>query len=164
MILLLGFIAYYMIGLNPPLIKFFKFLLVLVLFNMVATSICFLIGTAFHMLSVANLFASLIILFSMLFGGFLLNKDHIPVILSWLQYISFFNYAFEALIVNELEDMTLITQKMGIDIQVPGRVLLSTFGFHSNNFSKDVTLLIFMLFLFLTLSLIALKFLVKERR
>ena len=153
-----------MIGLNPPIDKFLNFLLVLVLFNMVATSICFLIGASLPKLSIANLIASLLILFSMLFGGFLLNKDHIPGFLSWLQYLSFFNYAFEALIVNELDDLTLVTQKMGLDIQVPGRVLLSTFGFHPNDFARDIIILTFMFIVCLTLSLIALKFLVKERR
>lgn len=153
-----------MIGLNPTINKLLNFLLILVLFNMVATSICFLISTCVPKLSMANLFTSLIILFSMLFGGFLLNKDHIPRPLSWLQYLSFFNYAFEALIVNELDDVTLITQKMGIDIHVPGRVLLSTFGFHPNNLFKDTILLAWMLIIYLGLSSLALKFFVKERR
>ncbi|KAI8372254.1 P-loop containing nucleoside triphosphate hydrolase protein [Choanephora cucurbitarum] len=79
--LLMGSISYYMIGLNASFSVFAKFLLVLVLFNLSAAGLCLCFATAFKNISVANLLANLVILFSMLFGGFLLNKDHIPPIL-----------------------------------------------------------------------------------
>jgi predicted membrane-bound spermidine synthase len=70
----MGSISYYMIGLNSALPIFGKFLLVLVLFNLAAAGLCLCFATAFKNLSAANLLANLVILFSMLFGGFLLNK------------------------------------------------------------------------------------------
>lgn len=72
--LVMGSVNYYMIGLNPALPVFGKFLLVLVLFNLAAAGLCLCFATAFKNVSAANLLASLIMLFSMLFGGFLLNK------------------------------------------------------------------------------------------
>jgi hypothetical protein len=63
-----------MIGLNEDLFIFGKFLLVLTLFNLVAAAECLIIGAAFKQVALANLVASLTMLFSMLFGGFLLNK------------------------------------------------------------------------------------------
>lgn len=72
--LVMGSISYYMIGLNSALPIFGKFLLVLVLFNLAAAGLCLCFATAFKNLSAANLLANLVILFSMLFGGFLLNK------------------------------------------------------------------------------------------
>lgn len=98
--LLMGSTSYYMIGLNPSAAVFGKFLLVLVLFNLSAVGLCLCFATAIKNLASANLFSNLVMLFSMLFGGFLLNKgrhrsnhlmfqklivhaDHIP---SFLRY------------------------------------------------------------------------------
>lgn len=74
--LVMGSICYYMIGLNPSLVIFAKFLLVLVLFNLAAAGLCMCFAIGIKSLSMANLIANLTILFSMLFGGFLLNKGN----------------------------------------------------------------------------------------
>ncbi|GAA5809512.1 hypothetical protein MFLAVUS_002921 [Mucor flavus] len=139
--LVMGSISYYMIGLNPSPSIFGKFLLVLVLFNLSAAGLCLCFATAFKNLSAANLLANLVILFSMLFGGFLLNKDHIPPMLSWLQHLSFFNYGYEALIVNELKDITLRDKSIA-DIQIPGPIILARFGFNGQAFWSDVIRLV----------------------
>ncbi|KAI7893449.1 P-loop containing nucleoside triphosphate hydrolase protein [Mucor mucedo] len=161
--LVMGSISYYMIGLNPSIHIFGKFLLVLVLFNLAAAGLCLCFATAFKNLSAANLLANLVILFSMLFGGFLLNKDHIPPMLSWLQYLSFFNYGYEALIVNELKDITLRDKSIA-DIQIPGPIILARFGFNGQAFWSDVIRLICFVLVTLTTSFLFLKYLVKERR
>ncbi len=44
--------------------------------------------------------------------------DNMPPALSWLQYLSFYNYAFEAICVNELADLMLTDQKFGLPIKV----------------------------------------------
>lgn len=73
--LLLGLIVYPMIGLRAENSLFIlKFLLVLVLFNLTAASVCLAIGIVFKELGLANLISSLVMLFAMLFGGLLLNK------------------------------------------------------------------------------------------
>ncbi|KAG2200876.1 hypothetical protein INT46_006438 [Mucor plumbeus] len=159
--LVMGSISYYMIGLNSALPIFGKFLLVLVLFNLAAAGLCLCFATAFKNLSAANLLANLVILFSMLFGGFLLNKDHIPPI--WLQHLSFFNYGYEALIVNELKDITLRDKSIA-DIQIPGPIILARFGFNGQAFWSDVSKLIAFVFITLITSFLFLKYLVKERR
>ncbi|KAI8990981.1 hypothetical protein BDF20DRAFT_811457 [Mycotypha africana] len=163
--LVMGSICYYMIGLNAALPVFGKFLLVSVLFNLAATGLCLCFATGFqssHM-SVAHLLANLVMLFSMLFGGFLLNKDHIPAMLSWLQYLSFFNYGYEALIVNELKDITLRDRSIA-DIQIPGPIILARFGFNGQAFWPDVARLVcFILVSFIT-SFLFLKYFVKEKR
>ncbi|KAI9250829.1 P-loop containing nucleoside triphosphate hydrolase protein [Helicostylum pulchrum] len=161
--LVMGSISYYMIGLNPSLYIFGKFLLVLVLFNLSAAGLCLCFATAFKNLSAANLLANLVILFSMLFGGFLLNKDHIPPMLSWLQHLSFFNYGYEALIVNELKDITLRDKSIA-DIQIPGPIILARFGFNGQAFWSDVIRLVCFVLVTLTTSFLFLKYLVKERR
>ena len=76
--LLLGSICYYMIGLAPQATHFAQFLLVLVLFNLAAAAVCLLVGILIRSRPVANLMASLTMLFGLLFSGFLLNKGNHP--------------------------------------------------------------------------------------
>jgi drug/metabolite transporter (DMT)-like permease len=63
-----------MVGLVPDIFTFMRFLLVLVIFNLTSASICLFLGIVFRETSVASLVSSLVMLFSMLFGGLLLNK------------------------------------------------------------------------------------------
>ena len=86
--LILGVISYFMVGFSYHLSDFLRFLLVLVLFNMVAAAMCLLVATACKRLAMANLVAILVMLFSMLFGGFLLNKGAGALILAVALYLS----------------------------------------------------------------------------
>jgi ABC-type multidrug transport system ATPase subunit len=86
--LIMGGIVYTMTGLIPEAGKFFYFVMLLELFNLAAAAICLFIGIVFKNGAVANLIGSLVMLFSLLFSGFLLNHDTIPKIALWLQYVS----------------------------------------------------------------------------
>lgn len=86
--IIMGAIVYPMVGLVPTAAEFFKFLLILVLFNLAAAAICLLIGIVFKDGGVANLIGSLVMLFSLLFAGLLLNHDAIPKPALWLQTVS----------------------------------------------------------------------------
>ncbi|KAI8604700.1 putative ABC transporter [Dissophora ornata] len=162
--MLMGLIIYNMVGLVEGWKEFGKFFLVLVLFNFTASGICLMIGIMFEAVGVANLMSSLIMLFSMLFGGLLLNKESIPEQLSWLQKLSFFNFAFEALLVNEITFLQLIQKEYGLEIDVPGAVILSTFGFNSGAYWTDVRNLGIMAASFFAVAFIWLQFRVNERR
>lgn len=77
---------------------------------------------------VANLVGILVMLFSMLFAGLFVNHDSVKI---WgidaLQFLSVFHYAYEAISVNEVKYLTLIEEKYGLEIEVPGATVLSTF-------------------------------------
>ncbi|KAG0320854.1 hypothetical protein BG000_003425 [Podila horticola] len=162
--MLMGLIIYNMVGLVEGWTEFGKFFLVLALFNLTASGICLMIGIIFEAVGVANLMSSLVMLFSMLFGGLLLNKESIPEELSWLQKLSFFNFAFEALLVNEITFLQLIQKEYGLEIDVPGAVILSTFGFNSGAYWKDVQNLGIMAGTFFAVAFIWLQLRVHERR
>ncbi|KAK0624617.1 hypothetical protein B0T17DRAFT_492522 [Bombardia bombarda] len=136
--ILLGAIIYPMTGLVAETDKFFVFMLVLVLFNFAAAAICLFIGIVCKDAGVANLIGSLVMLFSLLFAGLLLNHNAIPASALWLQWLSIFHYGFEALIVNEVAQLTLVDHKIGIDITVPGAAILSSFGFDNQAMWMDV--------------------------
>lgn len=180
--IIMGAIVYPMTGLVPAWPEFFKFLLVLVLFNFAAAAICLFIGIIFRDGGVANLIGSLVMLFSLLFAGLLLNHDAIPPAALWLQSVSargslsvlgqklisvqlsIFHYGFEALIVNEVTYLTLIDHKYGLDIEVPGASILSAFGFDVGAFWTDLIGLAIFSGAFIVIAYIAMHFLLVEKR
>ncbi|KAL2353006.1 hypothetical protein BJ546DRAFT_986086 [Cryomyces antarcticus] len=128
--IILGAVVYPMTGLIPAWAEFWKFVLFLVLFNLAAATVTLFIGIVFKNGGVANLLGSLVMLFSLLFSGFLLNQESVPKFVGWLQKLSIFHYAFEGLIVNEVKYLSLVDHKYGLDIEVPGSAILSSFGFN----------------------------------
>jgi len=162
--ILLGAIIYPMTGLVADAPHFFVFLLVLVLFNLAAAAICLFIGIVCKDGSVANLIGSLVMLFSLLFAGLLLNHNAIPAAAVWLQYLSIFHYAFEALIVNEVKYLTLIDKKYGLDITIPGAAILSSFGFNNAAMWSDITRLGIFGAVFIVLAYGAMHILLVEKR
>lgn len=87
--IIMGVIIYPMTGLIVAWPEFLQFMLVLVLFNLAAANICLFIGIIIRDGGVANLVGSLVMLFSLLFAGLLLNHDAIPKSALWLQSVSF---------------------------------------------------------------------------
>lgn len=58
--------------------------------------------------------------------------------MQWVQKLSIFHYAYEALLVNEVTFLTLTEKKFGLSIDVPGATILSTFGFNAQALWSDV--------------------------
>lgn len=162
--IVLGLILYPLVGLSFEGATFGKFLLILVLFNLTAAATCLLIGILIRDTGVANLVGCLVTLFSLLFAGLFLNHDSMPVGTAWIQYISIFHYAYEALVVNEVRYLTLTERKFGLSIEVPGATILSTFGFDAGAFGKDLLGLLIIFGLFLTAGYVAMHVLLVERR
>ena len=162
--MILGIIVYPMTGLIPAWPQFLKFILFLVLFNLAAAAIFLFIGTVFRNNGVANLIGILVMLFSLLFSGFFLNKDSIPAAAKWLQSLSIFHYAFEGLIVNEVKYLSLIDHKYGLDIEVPGSAILSSFGFNVLALWRDCIGLAVFGGAFVVLAYLAMHLLLVEQR
>lgn len=99
--IIMGIIVYPMTGLIPAWPEFLKFMLVLVLFNLAAANICLFIGIVFRDGGVANLIGSLVMLFSLLFAGLLLNHDAIPKSALWLQSVSSLSPPTDACLVSD---------------------------------------------------------------
>ncbi|KAK9375453.1 uncharacterized protein V1513DRAFT_442998 [Lipomyces chichibuensis] len=161
---MLGLIIYPLVGLNFESHGMLKFLLVLTLFNLAAAAICLCIGVMVKDTGVASLIGSLVMLFSLLFAGLFLNRDSIPKSALWIQYLSIFHYAFEAMAVNEVRYLTLIEYKYGLSIEVPGATILSTFGFNTTAYRSDVTGLVAFFALFIVLAYIGMHYILVEKR
>ncbi|KAG0226384.1 hypothetical protein BGX31_007338 [Mortierella sp. GBA43] len=148
--LLMGCIAYFMIGLNPVAETFLKFLLILVLFNVATALFCLVIAAGVRNTGVASLASSIVMLFMLLFGGFLINAGNIPAALTWIQYLSMFKYGFEALAVNEIATSKLIDNIQGVAFNVPGSLILQKlFGFDMDGFWRNTVVMVAFIVLFI---------------
>ncbi|PAV16171.1 abc transporter [Pyrrhoderma noxium] len=162
--LVFGAIVYRLVGLVPEVTTFWKFLLVLVLFNLATASAVLLISVAFASSSVASLVGTLIMLFNLLFAGLLVNRESLGKA-SWLSTISFFHAAFEALAVNELRYLQLREVKYGVEIDVPAATILNIFGLRAQSFWwPNVSLLGIFFGVFTVATWVLLHYHVREQR
>ncbi|KAG0216348.1 hypothetical protein BGX31_000613, partial [Mortierella sp. GBA43] len=163
--IIMGCISYFMIGLSPVIENFFKFLLILVLFNIATAMFCLVIAAALRTTGVASLASSIVMLFMMLFGGFMINSGNIPAALTWIQYLSMFKYGFEALAVNEIATSKLIDNIQGVAFNVPGSLILQKlFGFDMGGYWKNMIILIGFNVLFIVGFWAIVTFRLKERK
>jgi hypothetical protein len=123
-----------MIGLQTDFFLLSRFLLVLVLFNTTSSCCCFALSIIFEDQSVGLLVATLVMLFEMLFGGLLLNKNSVASAFKWIYSFSFFNYAFEALVVNEVAKLTLVEEKFGFKVDVSMLFIVGSWCCYFTNF------------------------------
>lgn len=165
--IILGAIPYYMINLHHGISHFFVLISVLVLLSIVAVSLCFALSTIAPTVSFANLLGIIFMLFNMLFGGFLINKSNIPKFISWIQYTSFLNYAYEILCVNEFVGVTIDFDPVDVPVgktSLMGIIILEQFDMSPARVPRDFICLGGMALLQLTVSYLFLRFFIKERR
>lgn len=161
--LIMGSISYYMIGLNNAVHAFLVFLMILILVSVSSTGMCLAISAFTPSLSLGNLIAILLLLFNMLFAGFLVSKTNMPGFVGWLKYLSFLNFGFEVLMVNELTDLTVRVDVDG-SYQVDGKSVLDLFDMKASRYYVDIGALCAMIVGYLALAYLFLRFVVKERR
>ena len=78
--------------------------------------------------------------------------------------LSIYHYGFEGLIVNEVRFLTLVDEKYGLDIEVPGAAILTSFGFNVLALWSDVIGLAIFCGVFIVLGYLAMHVLLVERR
>ncbi|XP_054160065.1 protein white-like [Oppia nitens] len=156
-------IFYYMANLNNNFEQFCWCALICV---MVANSACgfgYFVSCLSKNINMALAISPVLNLPFMLFGGFFLNNDTIPVWLNWIKYLSWFYYGNEALIVNQWQHIdkidcphsntnkTLISSTVAYSLQdntgtppcVPnGRAVIRSLNFNEDYFSRDICLLL----------------------
>jgi uncharacterized membrane protein YeiB len=84
--------------------------------------------------------------------------------LTSISQLSIFHFGFEGLIVNEVRYLSLVDKKYGLNIEVPGSAILSSFGFNVLALWRDVAGLGVVCGVFLVLGYVALHFMLVERR
>lgn len=129
-------ICYPMIGLNPSWQAFAMCMVIAVLTTNTVCSFGYMTSCASGNVSVALVVAAPAILPFLLFGGFFLNKSDVPPWLQWLQYLSWFSHANEALCINQWRGVTRIDCDPTGSGVCPGSgaQVLDMLHFHTGNF------------------------------
>ncbi|KAJ3067737.1 hypothetical protein HDU98_009056 [Podochytrium sp. JEL0797] len=150
--MLMGTISFFMIGYTHSSTTIARFLAMLVTFSAEMGLMCLFFGVAISDVGTSTLTGAIVILFQMLFAGALINDASLPVAMSWVQYLSFFRYAYEGLCVNDLATVNIIDVFDGVNVNFPAGLILAKFGFNVNNYMSDfiASLVITLLLLFLT--------------
>ncbi len=144
---------------------FFKCIGILVLFNLAISMEILTIGIIFEDLNNSIVISVLVLLASLLFSGLFINtKDITNMAFKYLKNFSVFYYAYEALLINEVKTLMLRERKYGLNIEVPGAIILSTFGFQVQNLVFDIKTLALFNAIFLVLGYLALKLIVVEQK
>jgi len=157
-------IAYPLVGLTMEHNAFVKTILVLVLFNVAVSLEMLIVGILIKEPGTSTMIGVLLLLMSLLFAGLFINSEDLNAEIKWLEWISVFHYAYESLSINEVKDLILREKKYGLSIEVPGAVILSTFGFDVGAFWKDISFLGGLSVAFLFLGYIFLFYFTIERR
>ncbi|XP_065904848.1 broad substrate specificity ATP-binding cassette transporter ABCG2-like isoform X2 [Dysidea avara] len=97
-------IAYWMIGLQAEVEKFFLFMLGIFAQNMAAAGLVYSISAAVGTFPVAQIIYIVLLVFAMIFGGFFVSLNTVPSWVTWLQWFSYFKYTYAILLENELEN------------------------------------------------------------
>ena len=99
-------VAYFMIGLQQTLEKFFIFYATIVFVGLFTGSVGLILGASLPP-TIAGAIAPLNNILAIVFAGFLVNLDNIPKFIAWLQYISYAKYAFDSVVQNEYTGLKL---------------------------------------------------------
>ncbi|KAJ3087492.1 ATP-binding cassette sub- G member 2 [Quaeritorhiza haematococci] len=130
--LLLAVPVYWMIGLRNDIVKYFIFILIVIIHSTTANSLGLAIGSAVPNSRVGQIVGPLVIVLFLLFGGQLLNLDNVPQVFRWIQWISIIAYSNKALAQNELRGLPLrCTPGSAALCYDNGDQVLSSFGLES---------------------------------
>nr|AHK05664.1 ATP-binding cassette transporter sub-family G 90506 [Tigriopus japonicus] len=147
-------IYYWMVGLNPLAGRFFVTMAIATLLAQVVISFGYFISCVTPSLSVALALAPPLTIPIMLFGGFFLNFEAIPKWLGWLQYLSWFKYGNEILVINQWKGVALnCTERCNFET---GQDVIDFYNFNEDNYGFDIAMLVVMTILFRILGFLAL--------
>jgi len=159
--------AYWMVGLHPTTECFGIFMLTLMLFALTMSSFFLAVGAACPSIVVASLVAPLFMVILMLFAGFYINVESIPVYYRWIPVISPFKYTYETLMKNEFLGLTFTCddyEKINGTCPVQtGAVLLERMGMLDVNIWQHIIILAGCIVLLRIAAYIFLRFLYKEK-
>lgn len=96
-------IIYFAVGLRSDTSAFFILCGIAILTSCVGMTLGMAIACQFENIQIALVALPLIILPMMIFSGFFINENSIPIWLDWAKYVTPIKYSFEAMLKNEFD-------------------------------------------------------------
>lgn len=110
-----GTLIYWICGLRPDAEHFFIFLFFFLLLQYTATAIGFSVSLFSPSVEVGNALGPLVAVFLVVFSGFFLNLDSVPVVFIWVPYISPIKWGLSAALYNEFHGVDLYCSQEELD-------------------------------------------------
>jgi len=111
-----GSLIYFAIGFSTVFLwKFFMFLFILINLYICAGSFALIVSVLVPDRQLAVAMTPVLVVPFMLFAGFFVSSDNIPAFLIEFQYMSFFKYGYQALMLNEYTDLSLECMYLSAD-------------------------------------------------
>ena len=110
-------ISYWMIGLEPTAGHFFFFFGTVQFIVLIMFSITQVISSVAKSVNVALALYFIVLVYSLLLGGFIVSPSELPDALQWALYTSYFYYGYGALVINEYESKSYgpdLLDRMGL--------------------------------------------------
>ncbi|XP_069162070.1 protein white [Procambarus clarkii] len=135
-------IAYYMVGLRADVENFFTTMLIMVLVANVAISYGYMISCMAKNYQTALVLSTPLTFPLLLFGGFYMKPGTVPVYLDWMSYLSWFQYSYEALSINQWKNTMFCTNETisgncSSEFEI-GSDIIATLGFDEKHFGMDI--------------------------
>jgi len=144
-------VSFFMIGLSSTtdaILHFPVFVLILVLANAAAVSMSMCIGACFPDTKIANAFASLAVLLTIMYSGFILSRHTMGAFSKVMSNLSYMSFAFEALLINEFHGAQGYYFDSYADkalrVNVTGDEVLALFDYNANYLLWDMAALAMM--------------------
>jgi ATP-binding cassette subfamily G (WHITE) protein 2 len=163
--LLFGVITYWIVGL-PGGGNFIFFLVLLCLYTLMGAGIGLAIGAAVVQMKKALTISIIIVLSSVLLGGFFLKSSTLPVWIAWARWLSVIKYSYEVQMLNQFQ-LTSVTftpsSPSSYSVNpITGSAILHYYDIETNVWG-DIIFLVGMIILSRICAYLALRFLNKPR-
>jgi hypothetical protein len=126
---LFGTLLYWMVGLVASAEAFVVFLVIIILFSLTMNQTLSIFSSFAPTKSVVLALSSLILIFLMLFSGFIVSPDVIPDYFVWIYWLNPLAWAYRALLVNEFQRGKYGSLAPGYGNYTKGEIILLTNGF-----------------------------------
>ncbi len=108
-----------------------QFVGICILMNCVSVALGLAISSYASSMEVAGSMGPTFIIIGILFGGFYIDVNSVPIVLNGITYLSVFRWAFQALCINEFEGRTYSCDTSPNLCLLTGEEVLQTLGFDS---------------------------------
>lgn len=161
-------ITYWMVDLSGDGYTFIFFIVIMWLFVLLGTGIGTLIGAAIVDMKKALTLSVIVVLGSILLGGFFINRENLPVWIAWARWLSIVKYSYELTMLNEFDlskglKFTPSDPSSYSSNPITGDDILDKYGVETKVWA-DVIFLVGMIILTRLGAYLALRFLNKPRR
>lgn len=131
-----SFIVYFMVGLQTS--RFGEFFGIVILQGLTAVSLGYAISTTFPTIEAAQAVGPLIIIICILFGGFYISVESLPIVADLIPWISFVRWSFQSLMTNEYRGLTLTCTDSAVACKTTGEAVLESLHFDGHTTAYSV--------------------------